>query len=54
MRDLVLKYIPKTPSMVYYHIISWSLFITYEISLSAAKTGEAPGYTLIGYDDLLS
>lgn len=36
MRDLILKYNPNKFSTIYYHIIAWFLFITYEITLSAA------------------
>lgn len=36
MRDLILKYKPGRLSTTYYHIVAWALFITYEVSLSAA------------------
>lgn len=39
MRDITLKLLPKIETKIYYHIISWSLFITYEVTLSGAFRG---------------
>ncbi|MHB1179206.1 MAG: sensor histidine kinase [Daejeonella sp.] len=39
MRDIISKKYPKEIPRLHYHIIAWSLFITYEVSLSAAIRG---------------
>ncbi len=39
VRDEILKRIPKGSAAIYYHIIAWTLFIIYEVSLSGAILG---------------